>query len=907
MHFLKSFVGVCLIVAGAFAACAPERTYHPNPEGASGQAGAPDEMGASGATGTSGACSVPQTRCNGLSPERCSDTGQWVASQANCAVACLNGECVACKEGDTTCKDGAVQKCKNGAFVADQVCAKVCENNACVDACTEGGFQCNGAHSLQKCTAGEFVDDTACEFLCSNAECTGVCKPDSSRCNPSAANESQVCDAKGNWGESVPCPADTFCVNGGCKTCKPGTTRCSDSLPQLCSDDGEWVNQPACTGANAVCSNGKCVLCTPGDKRCNDQSVEQCSDDGSEWKLVEKCEGDTPACLASSKTCGKCSKGDLQCADDKVQTCDDTGAFVASETCSGATPQCVNGKCTECDPAVSERRCASATSTQACGSTGSWAAATDCTGDKPQCRDDLGSNCGCDEGARRCRNTTVPELCQGGAWVAQTACSGTLDYCLPSTGACVDCSPGTAQCFAGIAYLCNKDGAFDSLNACSGPGVNCGNCNVGEPCSQAADCKNGICVGGKCAVCNPGDKGCVGTTPRVCGTDGNWTNSSSCTGNTPQCLSSTGQCVACLTGATRTCGSCDTGMQTCTNNQWGTCTGAVDLNTSKQYCGNCTTSCTSGQVCEGGSCLVDCGTKTRCGTSCVDLSTDTSNCLSCGTKCSAPASNGKAICTSSGCDISCNNTRCGTSCCNATPSGSNAGCSGNTCTFTCNSTNHGCNTTSPPCYANTDASHCGSSCLVCSNYVGTSGTCSSNQCACEGNTALACGASTPTCGSWDFNSGTVENWRYGDYRDPSDHHWVGSLGTTVTNGSPALSAQYDGLAAGYGAIEFEVDLCPNSAILNLTSYNVSFDFYFLSSPGVTPFSQDPEDGNYMFFVNGSTVLLACQPFTEPGSDQWIHASCGALSSSMTNFTVIFQLGQPWAGKVFIDNVAFTPK
>ena len=302
---------------------------------------------------------------------------------------------------------------------------------------------------------------------------------------------------------------------------------------------------------------------------------------------------------------------------------------------------------------------------------------------------------------------------------------------------------------------------------------------------------------------------------------------------------------------------------------------------------------------------MDCGNQTRCGTSCVNLATDTANCLSCGTKCDPPAAFGKAVCTSSGCDISCTNSRCGTSCCDVAPARSTAGCSGNSCTFTCSSGNHGCSgSSSPPCYSNTDASHCGSGCVDCSKYAGTTGSCSSNQCACEVST-FACGASVPTCGSWDFDSNTVEGWRFGDYVDASQHHWVGSLGTTTTNGSPALSATFDGSTDG-GVAEFEVDLCPNTSILNLSSYVLTYDFYLLTTGG-TRISQDPDDGIDTYLVNNRSVLTGCQPFIEPASETWLTGSCSNLQSSMTNITLVFRFGRQWKGNIFIDNVKFTPK
>jgi hypothetical protein len=708
-HWARLLVGL-MMVGAVFAGCTLNAPPSDKPAGsgaAGGEAGAP----ASTPTTPTPTCTANQVRCDGQVPERCSEQGNWVATQAACAIACVAGECATCIEGTTACRNGSVQKCSGGSWTTVKVCPKACEGDTCVDTCTEGLSQCNGDRALQKCVQGEFVDDSTCDFVCRDGACSGSCAPDDRRCNPSATNESQTCDANGKWGASSPCMDGTFCVDGACAACKPGSARCGTAGPQTCGANGEWANADACDSAK-VCFEGKCVACNPGDKRCNGQAIEQCATDGSRWTTIDTCSGSTPACLSSTTKCGKCAKGETQCLGDDIQTCDDQGVF---------------------------------------------------------------------------RTTT------------------------------------------------------------------------------------------------------------------------SCTGNTPKCQQSDRKCVTCLNGATRACGNCNTGTQTCANNAWGACGGEADLQTSEQYCGNCATKCSTGQVCESGSCLVDCGTKTRCGNSCVNLATDTSNCLSCGTKCTAPASNGSAVCTTSGCDISCNNTRCGSSCCGATPSGATAGCSGNSCTFTCSSGNHGCGGSTPPCYANTDGAHCGSSCTDCSKYAGTTGTCSSNQCACEGSSALLCGATVPTCGSWDFNSGTVEGWRFGDYYSASDHHWVGALGTTITNGSPALSAKFDSTAAGSGTAEFEVDLCPNTAIINLSTYTLSFDFYFQTTTG-TRFSQDAMDSNDLFLASNNSVFTGCQPFTEPGSDQWIHATCSSLPSSATNLTIIFRLNEAgWGGNVFLDNVKFTPK
>lgn len=803
-------LGLGLVTSNLLAGCAKERTYEPAAVSDAGDSRGPEskstgpaatesvEEQSSGVgtttTGTTttnveatsdgvGTCSFGEARCDQLLPQRCSEGGTWVASQASCAVACLAGECVDCIEGTTSCRDGAVQKCLDGAWEVVEACAVACETDACVDACTEGRFQCNGDRVLQKCVAGRFIDDTACEILCRDNACSGECLPDTRRCSPDASDESQVCNALGQWGQSVACASGTFCVNGDCKACEPGATRCSNSTtPQLCNEAGEWVSQAACTGASPVCVEGACVMCTPNETRCGSNTVEVCAADGSAWEVVETCSGDTPACLDQTKTCGACTTGEARCLNDEVQTCNAQGDYATTATCTGATPQCVGDQCNECDPAAGERRCASSTSYEACGADGSWDPATVCTGDTPLCREDLGVVCGCDEGARRCRNNSVPEECEGGAWVAQTSCTGMLDYCLPLTGQCVDCLPGTPECRNGVAHQCGDSGSFQSLGSCAGAGINCGNCGVGDACTKDGDCQTGICVGTQCAVCEPGARDCVGSTPRLCSNAGAWVTQSACTGSTPECLASTGQCVACMNGASRSCGDCNSGTQTCSSNRWNSCSGAVDLQTSGQNCGTC----------------------------------------------------------------------------------------GN----------------------------------ACSAYVGTAGTCGAGQCACESSSTLACAANTPTCGSWDFNGNTVEGWKIGDYRT-ADHRWDGPLGTAVTNGSAALTAKYDGTAEGDGVAAFAVDLCPNEAILNLSNYVLSYDFYFRTTGG-SRFSQGA-DGNDSLLADDGLVITGCQPFADIGSDEWIHGECGNLPTSVSNLTIVFRLGVGWAGSIYIDNVKLTPK
>jgi hypothetical protein len=103
--------------------------------------------------------------------------------------------------------------------------------------------------------------------------------------------------------------------------------------------------------------------------------------------------------------------------------------------------------------------------------------------------------------------------------------------------------------------------------------------------------------------------------------------------------------------------------------------------------------------------------------------------------------------------------------------------------------------------------------------------------------------------------------------------------------------------------EFSVDLCPNAAILNLTNYTISYDIYFQTTNG----SKFSSGGNVdVFLADGSTVLLSCQPFLSPASDQWITGTCTNLPSAMKNLTIVARPAS-WTGDIYVDNVRFSPK
>jgi Beta-propeller repeat len=499
-------------------------------------------------------CQGGELSCDGLTPRVCSE-GRWVP-RASCDLGCVEGRCTECSGGQR-CRDGGIEACLGGFWQHSTTCAVLCEDGACLDSCTEGRTQCN-AERLQRCQGGDYVDEEDCALACVSTDqgdrCGGECRRGSARCVPDGSgnptNATQACGGDALWSlTTTPC-GGAFCVAGVCKPCEPGTRHCGEAGPELCSLDGEWAPEAACGAELPACFGGVCSVCTPNSVRCDLGAVEACNEAGSAWVTQKECTGDTPACLDDIKDCGRCALGERQCSGDSVQGCDASGNYQEESSCAGDTPDCVDGACRACDPVAGDRRCSGPSSLQGCAADGSWATASACAGDTPLCREDLG-RCGCEENARRCASDGSPERCVGGSWVLQSRCSGGTPVCLPATGECVACSPGNDICQNNVVQRCDATGSYQSTGECGSERVNCGNCDVGEPCPGGnGDCQSGACVSGACAVCRPRTTQCVGTTPRTCAPEGNWVNAAPCTGDRPVCVAQTAAC-ACQAGAVR--------------------------------------------------------------------------------------------------------------------------------------------------------------------------------------------------------------------------------------------------------------------------------------------------------------------------------------------------------------------
>ncbi len=90
-------------------------------------------------------------------------------------------------------------------------------------------------------------------------------------------------------------------------------------------------------------------------------------------------------------------------------------------------------------------------------------------------------------------------------------------------------------------------------------------------------------------------------------------------------------------------GGCATGETDC----GGTC---VDTQSNAQYCGDCDTSCASGEVCNEGQCDSSCASGLeQCGNDCVDTQTSLADCGGCGMACAPP--NAVGACVSGECAV----------------------------------------------------------------------------------------------------------------------------------------------------------------------------------------------------------------------------------------------------------------
>lgn len=137
---------------------------------------------------------------------------------------------------------------------------------------------------------------------------------------------------------SVTCE-DSVCVLGTCQgVCAPPQTRCQGSLPQTCSANGSWHDEPM--------SAGQCdAECTPDTTQCDGLSKQQTCDEAGEWAPAVECVEQTCVGSGPGSACGGvCAQGQTKCSGADQQNCGVMGSWSKPAAC--VTPRaCQNGAC----------------------------------------------------------------------------------------------------------------------------------------------------------------------------------------------------------------------------------------------------------------------------------------------------------------------------------------------------------------------------------------------------------------------------------------------------------------------------------------------------------------------------------------------------------------------------------
>ncbi len=355
-----------------------------------------------------------------------------------------------------------------------------------------------------------------------------------------------------------------FCGDGYC-TLKQGEIMLENR--QNCQKDCDPNCQPQCEGK--VCGSDGCSgtcgpcsgVCSSDGQVCDDKPVctPQCTN--------KEC---GPNSCPGDGVCGTCASG---------STCNSSGKCVVD----ACTPQCTNKECGP-NSCPGDGVCGTCASGSTCNSSGKCIAVkcvdNKACDDNKICTDDICNNPG-----------TANSSCSypGNAYTQK--CSGKFGDCTVA---------GEEKCSSGVLGTC---GAIDPRKAsCSNK--ECGDDGCGGNCGV---CSNGkICSAGKCitASCNNNSQ-CDDSNPCTddsCQNAG--TASATCQHTNNSFVDNT--CVA----AYGTCGF--TGLRTCSNGQFGTCTSTNsnmtcgDLKCGLNPCGVDCGTCPNGKSCSAGACISNC-------------------------------------------------------------------------------------------------------------------------------------------------------------------------------------------------------------------------------------------------------------------------------------------------------------
>jgi hypothetical protein len=511
---------------------------------------------------------------------------------------------------------------------------------------------------------GDEWDQTASDpFLCSGSSCAGcvtndhcglacgacagttpICDPDTGSC--------QACTASDQDADDDLCPPGTTCqANGACVECTTSSQCTNPTKPfcaangrcQPCAMDGQCpsgdvcdvasgecvvcVTNAQCGGTTPICQSHTCVACS-STGQCPTGTVCDTGSDPSHGACVAcvtaaDCKVAADPICASNDTCVPCTL-DPQCAakDPNQPACtlagtcaectaaNDSLCQARNQVCDVDTNRCVacstNGDCAEANAPICglDRACHGCTTSSEC----------------PQgtvCDEDSGACVGCETSAD-CKDPGLPicvahacapcttdgECAAKDAGAPACAASGRCVQCTAEASElCTDHAPALVcdldtdacvQCL--VDADCQRPGAPADRPEC-GPALTCIACTSDAACHDAKEpaCQRaGSQQAGSCGQCSA-------------------TNTTQCSGATPECDVAVGLCVACLTDGDCKDPSrprCDTSHQcvaSCTGN--GQCPSERPVcATTGPLAGTCT-ECEPGQtahctestpVCDGG-------------------------------------------------------------------------------------------------------------------------------------------------------------------------------------------------------------------------------------------------------------------------------------------------------------------
>lgn len=443
-------------------------------------------------------------------------------------------------------------------------------------ACTTDAQCAPGYGCLQKLGCrNRCIADTDCGVgsRCFKAFVTTACIPVTEGCG----------SADPDSGATDDCPQGTSCDGAVCRT--------------QCSTDDD------CAGGQ-VCASGACVGTDPnhesaggiaggsgnGGSAGTDAGTEAggtgaASGGGSGTAGMSSLAGaagaeDMPACkTGQTRSCaedgfkGNCGSGSEQCAAD--------GTWGACNVSKKAADGCaVAGDDADCDGVPNEgcacvgtetRSCASdglvgncAKGTETCAA-GQWGACSvtkqtsdSCTvaGDDANCNGTANEGCPCVTGATRpCGPQIAQGICKQGT---QTCANETWGTCLNAVYAAArDCSSSADNDCDG-----KPDNTIDTMCTCAVGTTQACNTHPGH--DGKGPCKAGS---QKCVV------GSVGTSAwNTCTGAVGPAGADTCdSGNDANCDGIANELCPCINGATKSCGNCNGGTETCVSGAWGAC------------------------------------------------------------------------------------------------------------------------------------------------------------------------------------------------------------------------------------------------------------------------------------------------------------------------------------------------